>query len=864
MTQDPKKGLLPKIGHFLQTGQWVTSNPVALGPKLAKKDEQTIIQIVQEFKDKSIKDIQEWRKALEACEDINTPRWNMLQDLYDYLEPDAQLGTAKDIRVASTLGKRYIIYDKKSGKELPEKTELFKNKEWFFNFVWEFLESIFQGYTAAQLIDPTVMKFFFVPRRNIIPQLDFVLFEVGADKGISLIDPAIAEDVIFLKYKRKFGILNDIVPNLIWKKNARQAWSEFGEKFGIPPIWATSNKSDTGTINKIEAMLKKLGEAATAVLPEGTTVNIQDQVTKGDPHAVWMKQMEIDDQQIAKRLLGGTMITDSGSSRSQSEVHERTLKDVITLFDQMLVLWLVNDYLIPLMGRNGYPLSENDGFKFDDSEKLPMKDHWGIVYQALDKFEIDYKWVAETFNIPITGVKATPTPGTPPKPEGSFNSPATAMAAALAGHGVMLPNYTSSCGHNHTGPVASFTEDLLSELSDALINDVWKGNDTMINEVLKSIKAYELLLNGLHSSWQGFDNMSYDGEDVHCLSMMEYNLFEFSRLKEKANVFALNELLIDKEKNNIRDFTDFRNQALQYLKNPDVNWLQHEYNYTIAVGQGASRYHQFMNERTSVTNYGIIQTVGDSRVRAKHRLLDGKLIRFDQKGGVTIWVPFDIGCRCEILQYLGKPTAEQLISNDEIWSIIDKKEGDKWTGNKAVMEQVFAANEMYLNDNNLVSESKKLDYAQYGLKAFADLKASYPALNIDKTITSTNVSELWNPETGKNYMGFEDHLNRKMIMPKSVFDYHIKDRYTTPEEQRHQLFPHIADVLADPDEVYFTQRKEGNRIRYQTNYIKFWNNEAIVVNTQTGSNAVEINTWYKLKGEKEVRRGYLVYQKKKP
>lgn len=605
MNNYTKKGLSRKSGRFLQTGKMNPTGPVAAGQNISKKDQQTIIQIVQEFKDQSVKDIQEWRKALQATDDIETPRWYLLQDLYDYLEPDAQLGTSKDIRVAATLGKKFLIYDKMTGKEIPEKTEIFKNKEWFFNFAWEFLETVFQGYTAAQVLDWETMKFFYIPRRNIIPQRDFVLFDTTQDKGVSLVDPPLADSVIFIKYKRRYGILNDIVPNLIWKKNARQAWAEFAEKFGIPPIWATSTKSDTGTINKIEAMLKKLGEAATAVLPEGTTITIQDQATKGDPHAVWSKQLEIDDQQIAKRLLGGTMITDSGSSRSQSEVHERTLKEVITLFDNMLIVWLVNDYLMPMMAKHGYPFNENDGFKFDETENLSLKEHWDMVHKALDHFDMDMEWVAETFNMRITGVKKTAPSNSPggggqrqKKEEGNFNEPATAMAAALAGHGIMLPQYVHRCGSGghsfpNGGPVAGFTDNLLSEISDALINDIWKGNDTLINEVLKSIVGYKKLLDGLHSSWQGFDNLTYDGEDTHCLAMMEYNLFEFSRLKEKSNVFALNQLLIDKEKNNIRDFNDFRNQSLQYLKNPDMNWLQTEYNHAVAVGQNASRYHQF-------------------------------------------------------------------------------------------------------------------------------------------------------------------------------------------------------------------------------------------------------------------------------
>ncbi|WP_407512888.1 phage portal protein family protein, partial [Elizabethkingia miricola] len=40
------------------------------------------------------------------------------------------------------------------------------------------------------------------------------------------------------------GIINNIIPNLIWKRNVMQAWAEFCEKFGLPLITATTNTTD--------------------------------------------------------------------------------------------------------------------------------------------------------------------------------------------------------------------------------------------------------------------------------------------------------------------------------------------------------------------------------------------------------------------------------------------------------------------------------------------------------------------------------------------------------------------------------------------------------------------------------------------
>lgn len=806
-----------------------------------QSDSQIMMKIVQEFTDLSRKEIDDWRQSLLVATDINNPKWQPLQDLYDYLEPDAQLGTSKDIRVAVTLGKRFYIRSKKTGQDIPEKTAFF-NTSWFFNFAWEFLDTIFKGYTVAQLVNPVTMQFDFIPRRNIIPQKNMFMFSVWGDEGISLDDPAIVDSMIVVKYKHKFGILNDIVPNLIWKKNSRAAWSEFSQKFGIPMVSATSTKRDPTDLARIETMLKNLGEAATAVLPEGTTVTIHDGVTKGDPFNVYSKQIELDDQQITKRLLGGTMIIDGGSSRSQSEVHERTLKDVISFFDKKVLGFTVNDYLLPMMMRNGYPFTPDDEFVFDDSQEMEIKDHWDIVFQALGKYEIDMDWVAKTFNLPLIKEKNTDT---------NFNKPFTALAAALKGKGVMLPTYNISPGL----PAANFITDLLSELSDILINEIWKGEDSLVTEVLKSIKAYKLFQEGLFDNWSGRAEITYDSPDNLCLSMMEYNLFEFSRLKERSNIFALNELLIDKETNKIRPFTQFRNLALKYLKNPDLDHLYTEYKFAVAASQNAAAYLKFKSEEDTVTSFVQWQTMEDSKVRYKHSLMDKLIFSLKDPDGLSIWPPKEWGCRCEMTQYLGKP--EKITSNKEGLEILGVAPGSKWDVNRGAVKQVFTANEMYLKDNNFIAgDMKQMTYDKYKLSRFDEIKENYPALSLDKSITENNVADLFKGDE-KNNMPFSDYLDRKYALTKKNFDAHTTGKYLNEEESRHQLFPFVADVLAKPDEVYLIKYSTNT---YQTNYVKFYKNEAFVVNTGIGKTP-EIRSWYLMKKELKVRTGYLIYSK---
>ena len=383
--------------------------------KIPTADKSIISTIISEFVNRSRKEIKDWRNGQDAADNPEKPRWVILQDLFEYLRPDGHLGSQMGIRKGATVSNRFYVKGK-DGKEDEEKTALLK-KKWFKNMMKDLLDNIFLAYTVLQITELTKLpngkydlKYDLIPRRNVVPQLEMILFEVGGDKGVKFTDPAFEGSIIFIRNQDNFGILNDLVPDLIWKRNARQAWAEFGERFGLPMVTATTNKSDKAEIDRLEYMLQQLAGAARAVLPMGTTIDIKETGT-GDPHKVFLEQMVYSDGQISKRILGGTMISDNGSSRSQSEVHQDTLSYIISEDDRTDIEFTVNDQLMPILVAAGIGLQEGDEFIFDRSEDLSMKEHWDIVNAALAHYEIEDEWVSNTFNIPITGRKAQPKAG---------------------------------------------------------------------------------------------------------------------------------------------------------------------------------------------------------------------------------------------------------------------------------------------------------------------------------------------------------------------------------------------------------------------------------------------------------------------
>lgn len=396
----------------------------------AKQADLIVAKIIGEFKDRTRAEIRKWRQALELAGDIDAPRLYLLQDLYDNLKDDGHFISQVELRKAATLCSPFSIQDRATGEVNEEKTKLFKT-EWFYNFMEDVLESPYYGYTLLELSDPATMKFNLVPRRNVVPMLSMVLTEVNATTGISY---AVGFDntLIHVGKPNDFGLMANICGQLIWKRNAQQSWADFSEKYGQPLITATTNKTSQGDIDKIESLLSALGEAAQAVLPEGTTIDIKP-FAGADAYQVYDKQIERINTEIGKPLTGGTMISDNGASRSQSEVHERNLDDKIAASDQRIVAFTVNGQLLRIMQAAGWDVNpETDEFVFDTSIKLTLKDYFEIILKLLDKgYPIPTKWISKTFNIPITGepVVTIPVTGTS-VPVAATPQPAQASAAS--------------------------------------------------------------------------------------------------------------------------------------------------------------------------------------------------------------------------------------------------------------------------------------------------------------------------------------------------------------------------------------------------------------------------------------------------
>jgi SPP1 gp7 family putative phage head morphogenesis protein len=811
-----------------------------------------IDKITTQFKDQSRKDIKKWRQAIKMADLPERPRLNFYHDLIDDLLTDGNLQAQIQLRLHAVLNTEFGVGE--NGDINEEGTALFR-QHWFYEFMSAVIWSILRGTKVAEFQSFNGLKIAFdcIPQRNVVPALKMVFPDLTKEEGIRYDDPYYENWIIQIGKDKDLGILNNIVPNLIWIRNVLQAWAEFCERFGLPMVAAYTNKSDTETIDRIDYMLGRMAQAARGVFPEGSRVEFKE-ANRTDAYQVFDKFIERNMRIVRQAIVGGTMLTDDGSSRSQSEVHERNLDEKIAVADKRYIEFLVNDRLLPLLRNQGYSfLKEGDRFSFNHSHNLELNKFWTITKGLMQTHDVDEEWLSKTFSIPIVGKKKS-----------------MSLTAVLNNvKGIRLPNYPASacCDKHAVFEAGGAFDGQMRTLHNQLLKQLWDNESTLPStSKIMALEALEFI-KGLFQGWGDRRvDIGYDAPDHLALQLMEFNLFEFSASKTEARLASLSQLLIDKETLKIRSFSDFKKEAEKITTDFNRTYLETEYNLSVAVGQNSAQYIRFMEEKDTVTSFVRYETVGDDKVRSEHRLLDGRVFNLSDKEARDLWPPNGYGCRCEMVQHLGD--SNTVVTSGQTGKSIlgDKFIGSQFDINRGDLGQVFTKKQYYSDIKGLNKSLNTMDFDKvYDLESWTAFKQRLNALKMDESITANNVKELFK-KSGKqgksDVMTFTDYLKRQLVMKKQVFDKHTTGRYLNKSEQRHRIFPHLAGILKSPDEVWLHTHGQSTG-KFQVRYVKFYKDRVIVIDTALGANNLEVLTWYTMKTkEADIRKGLLIKRRK--
>lgn len=350
-------------------------------------------------------DISHFRTALKIAEQVLYPQRSELYDIYTDITLDAHLTAVTEQREDALLAETIIFTE--NGKENEAINDLIK-LPFFENLILEIFRSKLWGHSLMwlDLSGAQFNKFKLINRKHVIPEKNLFIERQAYHNGIDFTKPPYTNYSIAVGGEKDLGILLKAVIWVLIKRGDISDWASFNEIFANPirvgsyPLYNEDAKKEL-----LEGM-RDMGAFGAITHPKDTDLELLVANAAGSAQTYEALQ-KVCDKQLSKLMVGQTMTTDDGSSKSQGEVHERVAKSK-TKRDKKLVIDTLNSQLLPLLEMHGFnPGKGKFSYKKEVNYK-ELKTKLEIDEKVSEKVEIAPEYWYETYNIPIPegGAKA--------------------------------------------------------------------------------------------------------------------------------------------------------------------------------------------------------------------------------------------------------------------------------------------------------------------------------------------------------------------------------------------------------------------------------------------------------------------------
>lgn len=622
--------------------------PVETPEKKAKRLSKKIIkQQIYRFN----QELSNWKTGVDAFEDPHNSTTVDLIRVYNDIVIDAHLSAAIEARINRTTSKDFKVIDD-SGEEIEEETLLF-SAPWFRDFLRFSLESKFFGYSLIQFDNLQGKRFNSVevfPREYVYPQKDSVRTTPYSSSELVPYNKAPYKAwTMGVGRPNDLGLLMKAAPLVIFKKTALGSWTEFAELFGAPFRLGKTNVRDEDLRDNMYDMLENMGRNAYGVFDTDDDLEfIRD--GKTDSHHVYNELIERVNSELSKLILGSTMTMDDGSSRSQSEVHERT-SGAINKEDAFFITSLINDELIPWLNvYHGFNITGK--WCFDDTENTTKEQQFKIDAELVKLgFNVPKEYFTETYGTPIDEKEEPDEPGGPTKKSANGDElenslkKKTTLANIYAGFTSESNVHvcTNELDYEDTPPPV-WSEGLI----DDVITGVYAGKYTLANLPERLYRELgERLTQGIYDGLATGKALTTIADPGY-INTLRNNVFTFSGAKTWHEVNLMSSFLLD-ESGNPRSFKEYKDFARQTFDTFNVNYLRTEINHAKGSAQMADKWKQF-DEEAELFPFLRYVTAGDERVRGSHKALNGVIKPvnspfWEENAPLNGW-----NCRCDLKQ----------------------------------------------------------------------------------------------------------------------------------------------------------------------------------------------------------------------
>lgn len=350
------------------------------------------------------KDISDWSKVLQmAMLDENPTFWG-LYNLLDEVSQDPLLKSQTENRRNKSLSQSFSITGK-DGKVNQEITDLLQNQIFVNEINSEILNTKLLKHSLGQWVfEDERLKFKLIPRQNVNPYSGLVYQDYTEDKFIKYRE--VKEYGIWVlefgdtKLSADFGLINAVVPQVLFKRFAQSCWSELCEIHGTPPRVMKTNTQDKRMLNRAENMMKDMGNAAWFIIDENEKFEWAAGVaTNGD---VYKNLIQLCNNEISMPISGAIIGQDTvNGSNSKEKTSQDMLEDLVQS-DLSLIEQEWNSKILKSLQLIGFIPQGEWVYKYDKADDLDKL--FGYTKDLLNAGkEVDDKWISDKFGVPITG-----------------------------------------------------------------------------------------------------------------------------------------------------------------------------------------------------------------------------------------------------------------------------------------------------------------------------------------------------------------------------------------------------------------------------------------------------------------------------
>jgi len=348
-----------------------------------------------------------WKNAVAAASDPENPDYSLLAELYYNLLLDNHLSSVIDTLILFVQRSAFKMVSD-SGEENKDVSKLFE-RPWFFDLMRKYLFSKFQGRTLLEIYDLNedgeLMGVEEIPQTHFNPLKGIIIEKPGDTKGWNYKEGAFADQYVQIGKDYDLGMLEMLAPIILAKKLAMGSYQDYIEKYGVPPLFITTDREDKGRLDELFEAASNF-KSNQFMIGRGQEKFEIGKDMGGGGTAPFATLINIVNDEISKKILGGAGITDEKAFVGSAEIQFRLTKDRYESL-KLSFKYFFNSEIRPKLIKLSpiYAPLANHSFEWDNTESLNQKEIIEAISKLGNVFEFDAEEVATILGLPIIGTK---------------------------------------------------------------------------------------------------------------------------------------------------------------------------------------------------------------------------------------------------------------------------------------------------------------------------------------------------------------------------------------------------------------------------------------------------------------------------